>query len=217
MASWFKDEILELKKRYEEKVAAGITGQPLADQLAEELNRSPRSITWALSTYLSSKLGRAKHTTSKAKKPTRLTTEQRKNLLTMARTMIGEGVDRDKIIHDIGKRFCLTRRGVLVVIGRGGVEFPEAHKSTELRRRKTAEAESKAEEVRSGNFNIDIAEHPYYIAASILNRKPGIKAEVRNGVCYRNGFPWSAAKFLAEAGVQLNDNGVVVPNQVAAE
>lgn len=58
-------------------------------------------------------------------------------------------------------------------------------------------------EVMEDQCNTDPAVHPYFIAADILSNKPGVNAEVRDGVCYRNGHPWPAMKFLAEAGVEL--------------
>jgi hypothetical protein len=203
MASWFKDEIEELRKVHAEAVAQGYVGQPLADHIGPKIGRSPQSVKWALKTYLGLNLGREKRISTKPGKPKRLTDEQRKNLVRMVNSLLDEGTERDDILQLVAKRFNISRNGAIIAIARNGIKFPPAHCHNKRVQKKETEAHHQVEKVKSMSVNIDTGKHPYYIAARILDEMPGMTAEVRDGVCFLNGFPYPAMKFLEDAGVEL--------------
>lgn len=203
MARWFKDEIEELRNLHADAVAQGLVGQPLADHIGPKIGRSPQSVKWALKTYLNIGLGRAKRISTKPEKSKRLTRRQRENLVEMARGLLDDGIDRNEILDRIGKRFNLSRAGVATSLSRNGVTFPEEHYHTKKVRKKEKEAQEHIDLVSSISANIDTGKHPYYVAARILDEKPGKTAEVRDGVCFLNGFPCPAVRFLAEAGMEF--------------
>ena len=203
MSRWFYDEIEELRKVHAEAVAQGYVGQPLADHIGPKIGRSPQSVKWALKTYLGLNLGREKRISTKPGKPKRLTDEQRKNLVRMVNSLLDEGTERNDILQLVAKRFNISRTGAITSISRSGIHLPVVCTFTQRAKKKDVAANNQVEKVKSMSVNIDTGKHPYYIAARILDEMPGKTAEVRDGVCFLNGFPYPAMKFLADAGVEL--------------
>lgn len=129
-----------------------------------------------------------------------MTPAKRRKATRLARSLHAQGNSRDAIINAIVESCGLSLRSAMNFVSRSGLFdlIPRRENAYGLRQDEMAE---QAWEGRS--INIDTGTHPYYRAARILDAKPGISAEVREGVCYRNGHPWPAMKFLAEAGVEL--------------
>ena len=125
---------------------------------------------------------------------------KRRKAQRLVHSLHAQGNTRDAIINAIVSSCGISTRSALNIVSHSGLFDPIPRRESAYGIRQNEMAEQ-AWEGRS--INIDTGTHPYYRAARILDAKPGISAEVREGICYRNGFPWPAMKFLAEAGVEL--------------
>lgn len=129
-----------------------------------------------------------------------MTTEaQRKKARRLVKSLHSQGNSRQAVINAVAESCGISLLSARNIVSFSGL-FDRVHCNKNLYGQ---QEETKAARAWSSlSPNIDTSKHPYYRAASILTEK-GIPAEVREGVCYRNGFPWPAMKFLAEAGVEL--------------
>ena len=130
-----------------------------------------------------------------------MTTEaQRKKARRLVKSLHSQGNSRQAIINAVVESCGISLRSACNMVSCSGLFDPVNNNKNIYGQQEEVKA-SRA--WSSLSPNIDTGTHPYYIAARILDAKPGISAEVRDGVCYRNGHPWPAMKFLAEAGVEL--------------
>ncbi len=129
--------------------------------------------------------------------------KQISQMVEIATTLRDVGCFDKIIVSDLMARFGIGERAVRNALNTGGFEIATYQNEHERRKQKDADIRESMNGVLADQHNIDTGTHPYYRAARILDAKPGISAEVREGVCYRNGRPWPAMKFLAEAGVEL--------------
>jgi hypothetical protein len=130
-----------------------------------------------------------------------MTTEaQRKKARRLVKSLHSQGNSRQAIINAVAESCGMSLRYASNIVSRSGLYEPLYHNKNIYGQQEETKAAAAWAAI---SINIDTGTHPYYIAARILDAKPGISAEVRDGVCYRNGHPWPAMKFLAEAGVEL--------------
>lgn len=115
---------------------------------------------------------------------------------------LDDGFSGAELAEKIAEKIGRTPDGVKMKLFKHfklGLAKPNA-KGKRGRARKSVQVDK---QVMQDQCNMDATVHPYFIAADILNGKPGVNAEVRDGVCYRNSQPVPAMKFLAEAGLEL--------------
>lgn len=126
-----------------------------------------------------------------------LSEDEQEELVAMAKELHRQGIGNDEIRARVAARFNVYERSVTTRCRQNGLDIRTSISLT------SAGCYADPVKIEPKQHNVNTGRHPYYIAARILDRKPGVTAEVRDGVCYRNGFPWPAMKFLAEAGVEL--------------
>ena len=118
----------------------------------------------------------------------------------LVKSLHSQGNSRQAIINAVAESCGIGMRSASIIVSRSGLYEPLFLNKNIYGQQEEAKAAAAWAAI---SINIDTSTHPYYIAARILDAKPGISAEVREGVCYRNGHPWPAMKFLEEAGVEL--------------
>lgn len=128
-----------------------------------------------------------------------MTRAQREKALRLTKSLKAQGNSRNAIVNAVAESVGIGQRSAFNFISHTGL-FERQYDKTYSYGVMLSDAADKA--WSSLSPNIDTSTHPYYIAARILDAKPGISAEIRDGVCYRNGHPWPAMKFLSEAGVE---------------
>lgn len=126
--------------------------------------------------------------------------EQLRKARRLVKSLHSQGNSRQAVVNAVVEACGISARSASVIASRSGLYEPICHNKNIYGQQEDAKAQAAWDSI---SINIDTGTHPYYRAARILDAKPGISAEVRDGVCYRNGHPWPAMKFLVEAGVEL--------------